>query len=179
MKIHLLLFSFQIFITQNNTNQINMCSLQTAHVKCLSDWIQKVWTFTTLFIILSLGKKKSKTSQVWSVFINRLSWTKLVWQECASVLPLTQEGFCFSVFEKNNNNIVIISSWLRNNVQMNRPAVEHSELFHFAVTSPDPWPDIIGPVLALWSPRGGLPKSHPHGDEGQLHFLWKGPTGPD
>lgn len=47
------------------------------------------------------------------------------------------------------------------------------------VTPADLWPDNIGPVLAIWGPWRRLFKSHPHGNEGQLHFLWKGPTGPD
>lgn len=41
----------------------------------------------------------------------------------------------------------------------------------FSVAPSDLRPDHVGPVLALRSPRGRLPKPHPHGAEGQLHLL--------
>lgn len=52
-------------------------------------------------------------------------------------------------------------------------------LSFLSVTSTNLRPDHVGAVLPLWSPRGWLPKSHPHGDERKLHFLRKGPASSD
>lgn len=49
-------------------------------------------------------------------------------------------------------------------------------LYVVSVTSTNLWPDHVGAVLALWRPGGGLSKSHPHGNERKLHFLWEGPA---
>jgi len=60
-----------------------------------------------------------------------------------------------------------------------RPALVTLQTFCLEVTPSDLWPDDVGAVLPLGRPGRRLPKSHRHGDERQLHFLWKGPTGPD